>query len=63
MHIPTKKRATENEMSPTASPLRTEKTPNPMAVINSTTLDGMPVVANDTPISRWQVQAGMKIKF
>lgn len=30
---------------------------------NSGTLDGMPIVANDTPISRWQVQAGLKIKF
>jgi len=26
-------------------------------------VDGVPVVANDTPISRWQVQAGMRIKF
>ena len=30
---------------------------------NSGTLDGQPVVANDTPISRWQVSAGIKIKF
>lgn len=30
---------------------------------NSTTLDAIPVTANDTPISRWQVQAGMRVKF
>lgn len=30
---------------------------------NSGTLDGVPIVANDTPISRWQVQAGLRIKF
>ena len=30
---------------------------------NSGTLDGVPVVANDTPISRWQVQTGLRIKF
>lgn len=30
---------------------------------NSGTLDGVPVVANDTPVSRWQIQAGMRIKF
>jgi hypothetical protein len=27
------------------------------------TLDGVPVTANDTPISRWQIQAGMRIRF
>lgn len=26
-------------------------------------VDGLPVIANDTPISRWQIQAGMRIKF
>jgi hypothetical protein len=30
---------------------------------NSSTLDGTPTTANDTPISRWQVQAGMRFKF
>lgn len=30
---------------------------------NGGTLDGIPVVANDTPVSRWQIQAGMRIKF
>ena len=30
---------------------------------NGGTLDGVPVVANDTPVSRWQIQAGMRIKF
>lgn len=30
---------------------------------NSGTLDGVPVVANDFPVSRWQVQMGMRIKF
>jgi hypothetical protein len=30
---------------------------------NGTTLNGVPVTADDTPISRWQVQLGMKILF
>lgn len=30
---------------------------------NSGTLDGVPKVVNDFPISRWQIQAGMRIKF
>ncbi|HVU35447.1 MAG TPA: TonB-dependent receptor [Opitutaceae bacterium] len=30
---------------------------------NSGTLDGVPVTANDTPISRWQVQAGILLRF
>lgn len=30
---------------------------------NSGTLDGVPVVANDFPVSRWQVQMGMRIRF
>ncbi|MSU23303.1 MAG: TonB-dependent receptor [Opitutus sp.] len=30
---------------------------------NPTTLDGTPTTANDTPISRWQIQAGMRFKF
>jgi hypothetical protein len=28
-----------------------------------TTLNGVPVVANDFPISRWQVQVGMRVRF
>ncbi|MFO1448568.1 MAG: TonB-dependent receptor [Opitutaceae bacterium] len=32
-------------------------------VFNTTTLNGVPVTADDTPISRWQVQLGMRIKF
>ena len=38
-------------------------TKNPAGVVTLQTLDAVPVVANDTPISRWQVQAGVKIKF
>jgi len=30
---------------------------------NSTTLDGAPIVANDFPVSRWQVQTGIRIRF
>ena len=30
---------------------------------NGGTLDGVPVVANDTPVSRWQIQAGLRVKF
>jgi hypothetical protein len=30
---------------------------------NGGTLDGVPVVANDTPVSRWQIQMGMRLKF
>jgi hypothetical protein len=30
---------------------------------NSANVDAAPVIANDTPISRWQIQAGMKIHF
>jgi hypothetical protein len=30
---------------------------------NSGTLDGLPVVANDFQVSRWQVQFGMKVSF
>ncbi len=30
---------------------------------NSSTLDSVPTTVNDTPISRWQVQAGMRIRF
>ena len=30
---------------------------------NSGTLDGVPVTVNDTPVSRWQVQMGMRIRF
>ncbi len=30
---------------------------------NSSTLDGTPTTANDTPVSRWQIQAGMRFKF
>jgi hypothetical protein len=30
---------------------------------NSGTLDGVPVTANDYPVSRWQVQMGMRIRF
>jgi len=32
-------------------------------VFNTTTLNGVPVTADDTPISRWQAQVGMRIKF
>ncbi|MDP2136994.1 MAG: hypothetical protein Q8J74_03990, partial [Candidatus Didemnitutus sp.] len=32
-------------------------------VYNTTTLNGVPVTVNDTPISRWQVQSGIRIKF
>jgi len=32
-------------------------------IFNSGTLDGIPTVANDTPASRWQVQAGMCVRF
>ncbi|MDP1579627.1 MAG: TonB-dependent receptor [Candidatus Didemnitutus sp.] len=32
-------------------------------VFNTTTLNGVPVTVNDTPISRWQVQSGIRIKF
>ena len=35
MHTPTKKRATENDTSPVAKPLSTEKRPKPRAVITS----------------------------
>jgi hypothetical protein len=27
------------------------------------TLDPVPTVANDNPVSRWQVQTGLRIKF
>ena len=30
---------------------------------NSGTLDGVPVTANDFPVSRWQVQVGMRVRF
>ncbi len=30
---------------------------------NSTTLNTQPITANDTPISRWQIQTGARIKF
>jgi len=30
---------------------------------NGGTLDGVPVVANDFPVSRWQVQVGMRVRF
>ena len=30
---------------------------------NSGTLDGVPVVANDNPVSRWQLQLGVAVKF
>ncbi|HVU35446.1 MAG TPA: TonB-dependent receptor [Opitutaceae bacterium] len=30
---------------------------------NSGTLDGVPTVANDFPVSRWQVQAGVLLRF
>jgi hypothetical protein len=30
---------------------------------NSTTLDGVPTTVNDTPISRWQAQIGLRLKF
>ncbi len=30
---------------------------------NNTTLNPVPVTVNDTPISRWQVQAGLRLKF
>lgn len=29
----------------------------------TTTLNGVPVTVNDTPVSRWQAQVGMRIKF
>jgi len=32
-------------------------------VFTPTTLNGVPVTADETPISRWQVQLGMRIKF
>lgn len=32
-------------------------------VYQVTTPDGVPVTANDTPVSRWQIQAGIRIKF
>ena len=30
---------------------------------NANTLDALPVTANDTPVSRWQVLAGLRLKF
>ena len=30
---------------------------------NSSTLDGTPVTSNDTPVSRWQIQSGIRLKF
>lgn len=30
---------------------------------NANTLDPVPITANDTPVSRWQVQAGVRLKF
>jgi hypothetical protein len=30
---------------------------------NSTTLDAVPITNNDTPVSRWQVQMGVRIRF
>ena len=30
---------------------------------NGNTLNGVPVVANDTPVSRWQVEAGVRLRF
>lgn len=30
---------------------------------NANTLDPVPVTSNDTPVSRWQVQAGVRLKF
>ncbi len=30
---------------------------------NGTTSDGVPVTVNDTPISRWQAQIGLRLKF
>jgi hypothetical protein len=30
---------------------------------NNRTLDTQPVTANDTPVSRWQIQTGLRIKF
>ena len=30
---------------------------------NGGTLDGVPVVANDFPVSRWQAQVGMRVRF
>ncbi|MSU51629.1 MAG: TonB-dependent receptor [Opitutus sp.] len=30
---------------------------------NGGTLDGLPIVANDFPVSRWHMQLGMRIKF
>ncbi len=30
---------------------------------NSGTLDGLPIIANDNPVSRWQIQTGIAIKF
>ena len=32
-------------------------------VFNSTTLNGVPVTVDETPVSRWQAQIGMRIKF
>lgn len=32
-------------------------------VYNSSTLNGVPVTVNDTPVSRWQAQLGMRLKF
>jgi hypothetical protein len=30
---------------------------------NSSTLDGLPTTANDTPVSRWQAQVGLRVRF
>ncbi len=30
---------------------------------NSSTFDAVPITANDTQVSRWQVQAGMRVRF
>jgi len=30
---------------------------------SSRTLDSQPITANDTPVSRWQLQTGMRVKF
>lgn len=32
-------------------------------VFTGTTLNGVPVTVNDTPVSRWQAQVGLRVKF
>ncbi len=32
-------------------------------VHNANTLDGVPITVNDTPVSRWQAQLGVRLKF